>query len=29
MQDLIKKAGQVKLLIMDVDGILSNRSNYL
>lgn len=24
MQDLIKKAGQVKLLIMDVDGILSN-----
>jgi 3-deoxy-D-manno-octulosonate 8-phosphate phosphatase (KDO 8-P phosphatase) len=24
MQDLIKKAGQVKLLVMDVDGILSN-----
>ena len=24
MQDLIKKAGKVKLLIMDVDGILSN-----
>lgn len=24
MQDLIKKAGQVKMLIMDVDGILSN-----
>lgn len=24
MQDLIKKAGQVKLLILDVDGILSN-----
>lgn len=24
MQDLTKKAGQVKLLIMDVDGILSN-----
>ncbi|WP_435980509.1 KdsC family phosphatase [Psychrobacter sp. DM4] len=24
MQDLIEKAGQVKLLIMDVDGILSN-----
>lgn len=24
MQDLIKKAGKVKLLVMDVDGILSN-----
>lgn len=24
MQDLIKKAGQVKLLVLDVDGILSN-----
>ena len=24
MQDLIKKAGQVQLLVMDVDGILSN-----
>lgn len=24
MQDLIKKAGQVKLMVMDVDGILSN-----
>ena len=24
MQDLIKKAGQVRLLVMDVDGILSN-----
>lgn len=24
MQDLIKKAGQVKMLVMDVDGILSN-----
>ena len=24
MQDLIKKAGRVKLLVMDVDGILSN-----
>ncbi|WP_367110035.1 KdsC family phosphatase [uncultured Psychrobacter sp.] len=24
MQDLIKKAGQVKMLILDVDGILSN-----
>lgn len=24
MQDLIRKAGQVKLLVMDVDGILSN-----